>query len=1205
MSSDGDSEKPETKGEQLVDEVFSWTLSDVLNENLYKDKVAEIPMTFLSVTDYTKSFVYPLFEETHADLRSKILGLNRCPTSGILCLKKTKGFTLPKPLLYTILLPRRRGSYEPEVGDLIALTNVWPRSVDDLQRPNKSYIIALVQGMKIYKFVYVIFVKSSKPIDGGEDYKKHLARQKNSKKDSKRYREKDIKHFVVYLTNLTTNIRISQALHSKLEGHKKMMIESLLQIDSSVGESVAEFSDEETCEESLLKIKEELKLLDLDSSQEAAVLSCIAAREQHYQSTLRIIWGPPGTGKTKTVGSLLIMLLGLKCRTLTCAPTNTAVLGVTKRVMSLMKNSLLYNTYGLGDIVLFGNGSRMKIDDSEDLVDVFLNNRVKILYDCLAPSSGWKGSAEWMARFLEDPEAQYRQYLTQKIEIVERKSNDNDENSNMSNEDWDKYIDGILKVEGESDLSMELDESSNEDDNEDQCRLVMKENLESDVESDINDEEADGNNEKENNDTEKQVPGKSQRILALEKSNWKALIASYLEDNKKIGDDKTGNEKSNKPLVEENILTFEEFVMKGFDTLGNHLISCIENLYTHMPTSIISNESAKQMAELVYSLKSLEASLKLRVATNVGLREALKGSDDGNNSNIHACRVLCVTIVTDLQKRLQDVKFREVHEIKKFCLSNACLLFCTASASSTALITEESKPLEFLVIDEASQLKECESLIPLQLGGLRHAVLVGDERQLPAMVQSKINEEAEFGRSLFERLVSLGHKRHLLNVQYRMHPSISQFPNKEFYNQQILDGANVKSGTYGKRFLQGSIFGSYSFINVTSAKEEFDQSHSPKNLMEVALVAEIIANLFKESIAKNQKVSVGCISPYKTQVNAIQEKLGDKYIGYENYFTVNVRSVDGFQGSEEDVIIISTVRCNPKGSVGFLSNHQRTNVALTRARYCLWILGNGSTLTNSGSIWKNLVLDAKDRGCFYNASDDKNLAKAAMIALVGLGQIDSLFNKDSLLFNKVIWQVKCSDAFLETIARFTNFEILNDVVSLVGKLASGWREDGNTEVNIEGTCMLLEEYKVTQHLRLIWTVDVVAENSACVQVLKIWDVLPPNKIKELAKILTERVYGNYTVNMLNRCKERRVDGNLMLPITWPMNSDSDQSWSLRNQLSALSLSNQTAAPSSSRSCTCCGHLSLLVVKETFQFYSRSELEDMKGGGVLDNSIDVM
>lgn len=79
-------------------------------------------------------------------------------------------------------------------------------------------------------------------------------------------------------------------------------------------------------------------------------------------------------------------------------------------------------------------------------------------------------------------------------------------------------------------------------------------------------------------------------------------------------------------------------------------------------------------------------------------------------------------------------------------------------------------------------------------------------------------------------------------------------------------------------------------------------------------------------------MSVGCISPYKAQVNAIQERLGNKYICSEQYFTVNVRSVDGFQGSEEDVIIISTVRCNAKGSVGFLSNHQRANVALTRAR---------------------------------------------------------------------------------------------------------------------------------------------------------------------------------------------------------------------------------------------------------------------------------
>lgn len=85
---------------------------------------------------------------------------------------------------------------------------------------------------------------------------------------------------------------------------------------------------------------------------------------------------------------------------------------------------------------------------------------------------------------------------------------------------------------------------------------------------------------------------------------------------------------------------------------------------------------------------------------------------------------------------------------------------------------------------------------------------------------------------------------------------------------------------------------------------------------------------------RKQRVSVGIISPYKAQVYAIQDRLGKKYTSSaDGKFSVSVRSVDGFQGGEEDIIIISTVRCNLKGSVGFISNRQRTNVALTRARY--------------------------------------------------------------------------------------------------------------------------------------------------------------------------------------------------------------------------------------------------------------------------------
>lgn len=89
----------------------------------------------------------------------------------------------------------------------------------------------------------------------------------------------------------------------------------------------------------------------------------------------------------------------------------------------------------------------------------------------------------------------------------------------------------------------------------------------------------------------------------------------------------------------------------------------------------------------------------------------------------------------------------------------------------------------------------------------------------------------------------------------------------------------------------------------------------------------------KESIRTNKKVKVGIISPYKAQVSAIEKKVEKYRTGaHGSNFAVRVSSVDGFQGGEEDVIIISTVRCNGNGAVGFLSNPQRANVALTRAR---------------------------------------------------------------------------------------------------------------------------------------------------------------------------------------------------------------------------------------------------------------------------------
>ncbi|XP_031107496.1 probable helicase MAGATAMA 3 [Ipomoea triloba] len=844
-------------GQGLIDAVFSWSLEDMMNKDLYRDKVKKIPDTFMSTDHYLNYFINPLLEETRADLYSNMTNsLRNAQACEVLDVKISKGFKYPKDLLYDIFLKTTRGGgddskqpYEPEVGDLIAFSDVRPKRVEDLNRPKMSYVIAVVQGRKDDGSA-MFPILSSKPV--------------TFKKNMEKGREGD-KLFVVYLTSLTTNIRIWKSLNMDMENVNLKIIKTVLQIDPKDEGNCALCTNRGTQGTNLLNAKAALQSFGLDNSQEEAVLSCVKARNCVHRSSVKLIWGPPGTGKTKTVASLLSVLSNMKCRTLTCAPTNIAVIGVAKRVLKLVRASLQYDPYGLGDIVVFGNGERMKIDDHEDLGEVFLDNRVDALASCLSPLNGWQVGLNWMINLLEEPEEEYQKYL------------------------------GDEKVAKRNVV---------------QCHR---------------------------------------------------------------GKGYTGKV---------TLLTFEEFVLNKYESLAKRLEFCMTTLYTHLPTSYFPLEIVKKMVTTHNLLQTLGALLKTVAETCGGQRDALKGikvSFPKSKKHIDALQTTkseCVVMLKLLSGSVTLPNLSGNNQIRSFCLKSAVLIFSTVSSSSK-LHSEGTTPIELLVIDEAAQLKECESTIPLQLPGLRHAILIGDEKQLPAMVQSEICKKAGFRRSLFERLVKLGHKKHLLNVQYRMHPSISLFPNKKFYKGKVMNGPNVRDTRYEKRFLKGDMFGPYSFINISNGKEDPDEKSSSKNMAEVSAVAEIIAMLYREFLHSKQRVRVGCISPYKAQVFAIQEKLGKKYsTDVESDFCVNVRSVDGFQGGEEDVIIISTVRSNGSGSVGFLSNFQRANVALTRARYCLWVLGNGTTLINSDSVWRDLVQHSKVRGCYYDACNDKNLGKA-------------------------------------------------------------------------------------------------------------------------------------------------------------------------------------------------------------------------------------
>nr|XP_048333039.1 uncharacterized protein LOC107434514 isoform X2 [Ziziphus jujuba var. spinosa] len=1029
-------------GRGLIDFVFSWSLEDVLNSNFYKGKMREIPMTFSSVKEYKESFILPLLEETHADLLLSMESLPRAPSCEIISVKRiTQDYKLPKDFFYTIVLKLSKvkkndaeGTYEPQCGDVIAITDAKPKSAGDLDRSKMSYVIAIV--LEVQDNLTRLSILSSKPIPLVED------------------KMKDIKSgtlFAINLINLTTNIRIWEELKTNVEDHNLNIIRQVLQTN---------FVDVENCSICQHHLKEKhssaysniiarIRSSELNESQKSAVLRCIDTRECHHQNSVKLIWGPPGTGKTKTIGFLLHSLLKMNCRTLTCAPTNTAVLEVTERLLKTAKESMEYDTYSLADIVLFGNGERMKIKDHDELLDVFLDYRVDFLEACFFSSSGWEDSLISMISFLEHPERQYGLYLTN------RRVEDYEEDKDKKNEVLGKGETNRNQSEGTSDKSSrdKKDKKGNKVLNSVNVEILK---------------------EKE------------------EKKKVEDMLSLKAEKKQPKHEEEKEKEQAEEDKKCDDFLTYEDFMKKRFGCIAERLSCYIVNLHTHLPTSFISQQTVEN------ALDSLNSCQKL-------LDEVVSRDEPGGCLKFSVARTECLEVLKSLPQKFPVLEFHDRWDIKKFCLENACLIFCTVSSSAMLHAGRMSNALELVVIDEAAQLKECESAIPLQLPGVRHAILIGDEKQLPATVKSKISEEAAFGRSLFERLAMLGHKKHLLNVQHRMHPSISLFPNGEFYQYQISDGPNVKKQSYNRRFLHGTMYDSYSFINIAHGKEEFDNKHSLKNMVEVAVISEIVSSLHKNFIETKENVTI-----------------------------------DGFQGGEEDVIIMSTVRCNGNGSVGFLSNSQRANAGLTRARYCLWILGNAETLIRSGSIWNKLVLDAKKRRCFHNAEEDKNLAYAIAAALVDLNQLNILLNIDSILFRNARWKVCFDDAFWRSMVRVKNNELCKQVLSLLEKLSNGWRQPQkgrNLIVHDKISSQLLEYYKVNDQLYLVWTIDIIQENSNHIQVLKVLDILPLSSIAELEKQL-EILFESYQLDKINRCKYKCSDGDLIVPMRWSISNGS-------------------------------------------------------------------
>lgn len=357
--------------------------------------------------------------------------------------------------------------------------------------------------------------------------------------------------------------------------------------------------------------------LSLNKSQLEAIVECIFKSQCDHRSSVEHVWGPPGTGKTRTLTVMLWSLLQLKCRTLMCCPTNVAILEVASRVIKLAKDDCS-SLCGLGDMLLYGN-----VDQTAYVIEeICLNYRVERLFEFLAEGTGWKHCITAMIELLEDCVSKYKNYCDKKnVKDSHKYANDGD--------------------------------------------------------------------------------------------------------------------------------SFLNFIRDSFIATASSIRNCISTIHTHLPKTFIREYNFEDMVALMTLLDSFQSFLFQTNLVGEELKEAylFEGNFESQphiDTNIlkflHVRRE-CVRFLRSLMSALDGLHLPKCDKdsIEEFCYRMASLIFCTAS-SSYKLHSVTIHPMKLLVIDEASQLRECELLIPLQVPRIKHVVLLGDECQLPAFVSSKVEK---------------------------------------------------------------------------------------------------------------------------------------------------------------------------------------------------------------------------------------------------------------------------------------------------------------------------------------------------------------------------------------------------------------------------------------------------------------------------------
>ncbi|KAG0565529.1 hypothetical protein KC19_8G197500 [Ceratodon purpureus] len=912
-----------SKFDTLQSRVLKWNTDDITSSTLFK--VECIPEEFSSMEEYLEAFRVPFLEEVRATLHQALEKSTNQDNDGhaifpvqlsklMICMSaKNEDHSMWKFRLHSSRASQR-SALPFRTSDLLLLCseelpewNAERECLANLQAPQK-FLLVYVNNAKEESSV----VSATACVQAGSPMLEKMTMASTSW------------HAVLLGLSLIPAERIWNSIikaSSSGRASKMFVMQDVLQITQQVvpaGTNSLALRQTPNGVGTLERVEEYCTSRRLNDSQRDVVKSALAGLlTPDVKSHVRMVQGPPGTGKTAMLVTLISVLGCLQYRTLISAPTNAAVLEVFKRMMSFFPVGQSYKEESLvSQQEIFSSfcarvrNSQSKTDSTScqqcspiELRDVVLVGSVRGMDGVV------KGNALMEKVFLP-----YRiQRLTAAlspatgwkgyVQLVETFLTDS-----PAQFAWYYWYGNCTKDYDQFGKRMEIDSEKQEVAQNTAFWMFARERM-----------------------IEMQARMEEHLLVLLSElpkchidvTTSKAMTMTFELMNSII------NAMPLQPPVD---------ATSWFSTPAVNITA---------PERIIADLSLSGGQTSSIDIVSKLNFLRIREA----LLEAL------------ASRPGCTLLATE-----QNPQGREPKDewLRSQCFKNATLVFCTVSAAGSPLMATAT--FECAIIDEASQLVEAGSIVVSGMRDLKQLILVGDHKQLPGTVISKVAEKSGYSRSLFERLQNLRHScRHMLNCQYRMMPEISHFPNSQFYESELKDGPNVLASDYGMEFANASPYGAYAFIDCGTGAE-VAQPKGWSNPQEVAVVTKLVICLGKVCAERKIKsLSVGVISPYAMQVEALKQSLVQQRLN--SALDVEVKSVDGFQGNERDVIIFSAVRANQSKLIGFLNDSRRLNVAITRGRYCVWIVGNAETLSGGGEIWKKLITDAKARKCFHEFTD--------------------------------------------------------------------------------------------------------------------------------------------------------------------------------------------------------------------------------------------